>query len=114
MSTTHSTRPITRLAWRHAKRRPWQSLFFVVGVAIGVAMIVAIDLANGSAERAFNLGAETVAGRATHQIDKSASLRHVSRAAEDVSQGRRLYAEGLCAAQRRVACERHLHRVEGR
>ncbi|MCB0160180.1 MAG: ABC transporter permease, partial [Caldilineaceae bacterium] len=70
MSTTRSTRPITRLAWRHAKRRPWQSLFFVVGVAIGVAMIVAIDLANGSAEkkRAFNLGAETVAGRATHQI----------------------------------------------
>ncbi|MEZ4555232.1 MAG: hypothetical protein R2854_02045 [Caldilineaceae bacterium] len=37
-------------------------------MAIGVAMIVAIDLANGSAERAFNLGAETVAGRATHQI----------------------------------------------
>lgn len=68
MPTTHASRPITRLAWRHAKRRPWQSFFFVIGVAIGVAMIVAIDLANGSAERAFNLGAETVAGRATHQI----------------------------------------------
>lgn len=68
MPTAHSSRPITRLAWRHAKRRPWQSFFFVIGVAIGVAMIVAIDLANGSAERAFNLGAETVAGRATHQI----------------------------------------------
>ncbi len=49
-------------------RRPLQSLFFVVGVAIGVAMIVAIDLANGSAERAFALGTETVTGRATHQI----------------------------------------------
>ena len=57
-----------RLAWRHAARRPLQSLFFVVGVAIGVAMIVAIDLANGSAERAFQLSAETVTGRATHQI----------------------------------------------
>ena len=59
---------VVRLAWRHALRRPLQSLFFVVGVAIGVAMIVAIDLANGSAERAFALGTETVTGRATHQI----------------------------------------------
>ncbi len=32
-------------------------------------MIVAIDLANGSAQRAFELGTETVTGRATHQID---------------------------------------------
>ncbi len=59
---------LLRLAWRYAWRRPLQSLFFVVGVAIGVAMIVAIDLANGSAERAFALGTETVTGRATHQI----------------------------------------------
>lgn len=57
-----------RLAWRNAQRRPLQSLFLVIGVAIGVAMIVAIDLANGSAERAFALGTETVTGRATHQI----------------------------------------------
>ena len=57
-----------RLAWRHTRRRPLQSLFFVLGVAIGVAMIVAIDLANGSAQRAFTLGTETVTGRATHQI----------------------------------------------
>lgn len=63
-----STRPIYRLAWRHALRRPLQSLFLIVGVAIGVAMIVAIDLANGSAERAFQLGTETVTGKATHQI----------------------------------------------
>lgn len=57
-----------RLAWRNAQRRPLQSLFLVLGVAIGVAMIVAIDLANGSAARAFELGTETVTGRATHQI----------------------------------------------
>ncbi len=57
-----------RLAWRHVRRRPLQSLFFVLGVAIGVAMIVAIDLANGSASRAFTLGTETVTGKATHQI----------------------------------------------
>lgn len=45
-----------------------QSFFLVIGVAIGVAMIVAIDLANGSASRAFELGTESVAGRATHQV----------------------------------------------
>ena len=60
--------PTLRLAWRHAWRRPLQSLFLIVGVAIGVAMIVAIDLANGSADRAFQLGTETVTGKATHQI----------------------------------------------
>ena len=63
-----SFRPIYRQAWRHAWRRPLQSLFLIAGVAIGVAMIVAIDLANGSAERAFQLGTETVTGKATHQI----------------------------------------------
>jgi len=68
---TRTTTPkltLFRLAWRNAQRRPLQSLFFVLGVAIGVAMIVAIDLANGSAARAFELGTETVTGRATHQI----------------------------------------------
>jgi putative ABC transport system permease protein len=60
--------PLLRLAWRYIVRRPVQSLFFVLGVAIGVAMMVAIDLANGSAARAFALGAESITGRATHQI----------------------------------------------
>jgi putative ABC transport system permease protein len=64
----YSFRTQFRLAWRHAWRRPLQSIFLVVGVAIGVAMIVAIDLANSSASRAFELGTETITGRATHQI----------------------------------------------
>jgi len=63
-----SLRPLLRLAWRHIWRRPLQSAFLVIGVAIGVAMIVAIDLANGSAGRAFTLGTETITGKATHQI----------------------------------------------
>jgi putative ABC transport system permease protein len=40
----------------------------VLGVAIGVAMIVAIDLTNGAASRAFALGTDAVVGRATDQI----------------------------------------------
>lgn len=68
-----SVAAVVRIAWRYAWRRPLQSFFLVTGVAIGVAMIVAIDLANGSAQRAFELGAETVAGRATHQITGGSS-----------------------------------------
>ena len=56
------------LACRHAWRRPTQSIFFIIGVGLGVAMIVAIDLANGAANRAFSLSTEAVAGKATHQI----------------------------------------------
>ncbi len=37
-------------------------------MALGVAMVIAIDLANGSASRAFELSTETVAGKATHQV----------------------------------------------
>ena len=41
---------------------------FVLGVALGVAVVVAIDIANGSASRAFTLSSESLVGRATHQI----------------------------------------------
>ena len=40
----------------------------ILGISLGVAVAVAIDLANASANRAFDLGTEMVAGRATHQI----------------------------------------------
>jgi putative ABC transport system permease protein len=53
---------------RYLLRRPLQSILCILGVALGVAMVIAIDLANGSAARAFELSTETVAGRATHQI----------------------------------------------
>jgi putative ABC transport system permease protein len=40
----------------------------VVGITLGVAVAVAIDLANASASRAFDLSTESIAGRATHFI----------------------------------------------
>ncbi len=57
-----------RLARRYISRRLFQSVLFILGVALGVAMVIAIDLANGSASRAFDLSSESVTGRATHQI----------------------------------------------
>src|SRR5437870_7800371 len=53
---------------RDAIRRPWLTLLLVLSVALGVGVVVAIDLANDSAARAFNLSTEAVVGKATHQI----------------------------------------------
>lgn len=40
----------------------------MVGVALGVAVVVSVDLAVQSAREAFRISAETVAGRATHRV----------------------------------------------
>ena len=40
----------------------------ILGIALGVAVVVSIDLANASASRAFDLSTEMVTGRATHQV----------------------------------------------
>ena len=59
---------LLRTSLRYLLRHPWQLGLSVLGVALGVAVVVAIDLANGSARRAFTISTETVTGRATHQI----------------------------------------------
>jgi putative ABC transport system permease protein len=43
----------------------------ILGVALGVAMVISIDLSNSSAQRAFSLSAEALTGKATHQIQGS-------------------------------------------
>lgn len=58
---------------RHLARHPVQLLFGLVGVALGVAAVFSIDLANESARRAFRLSVDTVAGKATHRIVGGAS-----------------------------------------
>ncbi len=57
-----------RLALRYISRRLFQSGMLVLGVALGVAVVVAIDIANASASRAFTLSSESIVGRASHQI----------------------------------------------
>jgi putative ABC transport system permease protein len=58
-----------RAFWRYHGRHPWQLVLAVLGVTLGVAVVVAVDVASGSARRAFLLSAEAVTGRATHVID---------------------------------------------
>lgn len=55
-------------AWRYAKQHPWQTWLSFLGIALGVMMVVAVDLANGSARRAFAQSIDAVNGNITHQI----------------------------------------------
>jgi len=63
---------VKRLLWksslRHLQRHPLQLALAILGVALGVAVVVGIDIANGSALRAFERSTETITGKATHQI----------------------------------------------
>jgi putative ABC transport system permease protein len=54
---------------RYLARHPWQTWLSVIGIALGVAVVVAVDLANESARRGFRLSVEQVTGPATHQIE---------------------------------------------
>ena len=59
---------LARAGWRHHLRQPWQAALAVLGVALGVAVVVGVQLANTSAERAFTLSAQALAGDATHHV----------------------------------------------
>lgn len=49
-------------------RHPWQLGLALLGICIGVAVIVAVDIANSSSRKAFLLSMNTINGEATHQI----------------------------------------------
>src|ERR1700756_4811469 len=53
---------------RHLLRHPAQLALALVGLALGVATIVAVDVATASARRAFELSLQAVNGAATEQI----------------------------------------------
>lgn len=57
------------VGWRFLLRHAWQSALMVFGVALGVAVVISIDLANASAKKAFELSAQTLTGKATHQVN---------------------------------------------
>lgn len=54
--------------FRHLRRRRLATVLCLVGIAIGVAVIVAIDLANENAMLSFRRTVDAVTGQATHQI----------------------------------------------
>jgi putative ABC transport system permease protein len=62
------TRTLLLTGFRDLVRRPLHTGLMVAGVALGVAVVIAIDLANTSARRGFVRSTEVVNGRATHQV----------------------------------------------
>ena len=61
-----------RASLRHLQRHPWQSSLAILGVGLGVAVMIAIDVASGSAQRAFELSSSTLTGKATHSVEGGA------------------------------------------
>ena len=62
------SRLLSRSGRRFFARHPWQYALAVAGVALGVAVVLGVDLAGASAKRAFDASTEMVMGRATHQV----------------------------------------------
>lgn len=54
---------------RHLLRHPAQLALALLGLALGVGTIVAVDIATASSGRAFELSMEAVNGAATHEIN---------------------------------------------
>jgi putative ABC transport system permease protein len=59
---------LTTASLRHLVRHPAQLALALIGLTLGVATIVAIDVATASARRAFELSLQAVDGTATHEI----------------------------------------------
>jgi putative ABC transport system permease protein len=63
------TPTLARFGLRYSLRHPWQFGLAVLGIALGVAVVVSIDLSNASARRAFELSSQAVVGATTHQVE---------------------------------------------
>ena len=59
---------LTKSSLRYLLKHPWQFGLSILGIAMGVAIVVSIDIANFSSAKAFDLSMNAVAGKATHQI----------------------------------------------
>jgi putative ABC transport system permease protein len=62
------SRPLLRVAIRYILANPLQSLLMILGISLGVAVAVSVDVANASAEKAFQLSTEALNGRSTHYL----------------------------------------------
>jgi len=57
-----------KVSWRYLLRNYWQTILMVIGIMLGVAVVIGVDMANESASQAFNLSTTALTGKATHTI----------------------------------------------
>jgi putative ABC transport system permease protein len=69
VTTVSLTPSLLAASRRYLTRHRWQTWLSIIGIALGVAVVIAVDLANESARRGFRLSVEQVTGPATHQIE---------------------------------------------
>lgn len=63
-----------RSSWRYFLKHPVHLLFSVLGVALGVALVVGIDIASQSARQGFYLSSQSITGQASHRIINSGHM----------------------------------------
>ena len=61
-------RSLFNVGWGYMRGHFWQSALMVVGIMLGVAVVIGVDMANESANIAFNLSTTALTGRTTHYI----------------------------------------------
>jgi putative ABC transport system permease protein len=66
-------RLLTTISWRHVRRHRLRTLLTFLGMALGVAVIVAIALVNRSLTTSFQSAIEQIAGKAVLQVTNSES-----------------------------------------
>ncbi len=59
---------LLRASWRFFTRHPWQLWLTLLSIALGTAVIIAVDLANQSAGQSFQRSVDTLSGSMTHEI----------------------------------------------
>ncbi len=59
---------LARASYRSLLRHPWQVLLAALGVALGVAVVTAVDLTKASARQSLDDATASIVGRTTHQI----------------------------------------------
>ena len=67
-ASLHIPHTLFNVGWRYVRGHLWQNALMVIGIMLGVAVVIGVDMANESASRAFDLSTTALTGRATHYI----------------------------------------------
>ena len=60
-----------KISFNHYLKHKIQSVLLVLGISLGVAVIVAIDIANINARKSFDKSLRSISGKSTHNIWQS-------------------------------------------